>query len=171
MDTYSEIKRRIRELSAAAGGSALFTAEVKSVEGETCTVSLGSVDLPDVLLTPADDGRAAKLVITPKTGSMVTVADLSGGELRRLAVVHWGEVEKVALSAASIEINGGRNGGLVNIGALTQKVNDLVRAFNSHTHTVTTAGTAAAQSGEAAPVASPARLLDTSDYEDTTIKH
>ena len=122
MDTYAEIARAIKAMTGGNGGTALFTAEVKSVEGETCTVLIGELEVPDVLLTPADEGADGKLVITPKVGGQVTVADLSGGELRQLAVVHWGEVEKIILTADSIELNGGDNGGLVKIEALTDKI-------------------------------------------------
>lgn len=130
MDTYAEIARAIKAITGGNGGTALFTAEVKSVEGETCTVLVGGLEVPDVLLTPADEGADGKLVITPKVGSQVTVADLSGGELRRLAVVHWGEVEKMSLTADSIELNGGDNGGLVKIEALTDKINNIEKDIN-----------------------------------------
>lgn len=130
MDTYAEIARAIRAITGGNGGTALFTAEVKSVEGETCTVLVGELEVPDVLLTPADEGAEGKLVITPKEGSQVTVADMSGGELRHLAVVHWGEVEKMSLTAGSIELNGGDNGGLVKIEALTDKINNIEKDIN-----------------------------------------
>lgn len=171
MDTYSEIARAIRAICGGQSRQILFPAEVKSVEGKTCTVLIGKLEVPEVLLTPADEGAEGKLIITPKVGSQVTVADLSGGELRQLAVVHWGEVEKITMSATTIELNGGENGGLVKIQELTQKLNVLVQAFNTHTHMVTTTGTAAAQSGTAAPVASQAQTFNASDYEDAKITH
>ena len=138
MDTYAEIARAIRAITGGNGGTALFTAEVKSVEGETCTVLVGELEVPDVLLTPADEGAKGKLVITPKVGSQVTVADLSGGELRHLAVVHWGEVEKISLTADSIELNGGDNGGLVKIEALTDKINNIEKDINKLKQAFTT---------------------------------
>lgn len=171
MEISAQIARVIRQIAGNGGGPAVFPAEVKSVEGETCTVLVGELEVPDVLLTPADEGASGKLVITPKQGSMVTVADLSGGDLRHLAVVHWGEVEKITLTADSIELNGGNLGGMVKIEELTQKLNALVNAFNNHTHQVATTGTAAAQSGTAAPVMSPAQTFNASDYEDDKIKH
>lgn len=175
MDIYAQIRRKLEEIAGSTvEGTALFTAQVKSVEGETCTVIVGGLEVPDVLLTPADEGADGKLVITPRQGSMVTVADLSGGELRRLAVVHWGEVEKISCTCDNVEFNGGNLGGLVKIEKLTEKINELVRVFNSHTHTVTgnammgqtqlpVTGTAAASNW--------AQELNKSDYEDTKIKH
>ena len=178
MDIYAQIKRKLEEIAgSAAEGTALFTAEVKSVEGETCTVIVGGLEVPDVLLTPADEGADGKLVITPRQGSMVTVADLSGGRLRRLAVVHWGEVEKIACTCDSVEFNGGDLGGLVKIEKLTEKINTIERDLNK-LKGVFSAWTTVAQDGGAALKTAAADWASqtltetqTGDYEDTKIKH
>lgn len=81
-----------------------------------------------------------------------------------------------------IKFNGGDNKGLINIEDLTSKLNQLVdevnqlrTTFNTHTHSVTTAGTAIAQSGVASPtttpVSAPVSSFRTDDYEDTKITH
>lgn len=177
MDTYAEIARAIRAITGGNGGTALFTAEVKSVEGETCTVLVGELEVPDVLLTPADEGADGKLVITPKEGSQVTVADLSGGELRHLAVVHWGEVEKISLTAGSIELNGGDNGGLVKIEALTDKINNIEKDINKLKQAFTTwvpvpqDGGASLKGGVASWAAQQLVQTQVSDLEDDKITH
>lgn len=177
MDTYAEIARAIRAITGGNGGTALFTAEVKSVEGETCTVLVGELEVPDVLLTPADEGADGKLLITPKEGSQVTVADLSGGELRHLAVVHWGEVEKISLTADSIELNGGDNGGLVKIEALTDKINNIEKDINKLKQAFTTwvpvpqDGGASLKSGVASWAAQQLVQTQVSDLEDDKITH
>ncbi len=177
MDTYAEIARAIKAITGGNGGTALFTAEVKSVEGETCTVFVGELEVPDVLLTPADEGADGKLVITPKEGSQVTVADLSGGELRRLAVVHWGEVEKMSLTAGSIELNGGDNGGLVKIEALTDKINNIEKDINKLKQAFTTwvpvpqDGGASLKGGVASWAAQQLVQTQVSDLEDDKITH
>ena len=177
MDTYAEIARAIKAMTGGNGGTALFTAEVKSVEGETCTVLVGELEVPDVLLTPADEGADGKLVITPKVGSQVTVADLSGGELRQLAVVHWGEVEKISLTADSIELNGGDNGGLVKIEALTDKINNIEKDINKLKQAFTTwvpvpqDGGASLKSGVASWAAQQLVQTQVSDLEDDKITH
>lgn len=177
MDTYSEIARAIRAINGTNIGPALFTAEVKSVEGETCTVKTGDFEIPDVLLTPADDGKEGKLIITPKVGSMVSVADLSGGELRRLTVVQWGEVEKIAFTADSIELNGGENGGLVNIQSLTDKLNNLEKDINSLKRAFTTwvpvpqDGGLSLKNGVASWAAQQLVQTQVSDLEDDKITH
>lgn len=177
MDTYAEIARAIKAITGGNGGTALFTAEVKSVEGETCTVLVGELEVPDVLLTPADEGADGKLVITPKVGSQVTVADLSGGELRQLAVVHWGEVEKISLTADSIELNGGDNGGLVKIEALTDKINNIEKDINKLKQAFTTwvpvpqDGGSSLKSGVASWAAQQLVQTQVSDLEDDKITH
>lgn len=177
MDTYAEIARVIKAITGGNGGTALFTAEVKSVEGETCTVLVGELEVPDVLLTPADEGADGKLLITPKEGSQVTVADLSGGELRHLAVVHWGEVEKISLTADSIELNGGDNGGLVKIEALTDKINNIEKDINKLKQAFTTwvpvpqDGGASLKSGVASWAAQQLVQTQVSDLEDDKITH
>lgn len=164
MDTYGEIKRKLRNI--AAGKALIYEGEVKSVSGSTCTVDIGGVELADVRLT-ALPGET-DILITPKVGSHVVLADLEGGTLRELVIVKYGEVEK-------IQLNGGNNDGLVKINELTNKLNALVQAFNSHTHTVsgtctvadvpgTIAGTALATSGQASQ-------FNASDYKDDKITH
>lgn len=178
MDTYSEIAKALRQIVGRDGNSApVFTGEVKSVEGETCTVLIGELEVPDVLLTPADDGKEGKLIITPKTGSMVTVADLSGGELRHLSVVQWGEVEKITLTADSIELNGGENGGLVNIQDLTGKLNNLEKDINSLKRVFTTwvpvpqDGGSSLKAGVASWAAQQLVQTQVSELEDDKITH
>lgn len=178
MDTYSEIARALRQIAGTGKGSTpVFTGEVKSVEGETCTVTVGGLEIPDVLLTPADDGKEGKLTITPKEGSMVTVADLSSGELRHLAVVQWGEVEKITLTAGSIELNGGENGGLVKIQALTDKLNKLEKDINSLKRAFTTwvpvpqDGGASLKGGVASWAAQQLVQTQVGDLEDEKITH
>ena len=114
MDTYGEIKRKLRNI--AAGKALIYEGEVKSVSGSTCTVDIGGVELADVRLT-ALPGET-DILITPKVGSHVVLADLEGGTLRNLCVVQYGEVEQ-------IQLNGGSNDGLVKIRELENNLNQL----------------------------------------------
>ena len=72
--------REIREkIKAIAGnqGTAFFTAEVVKVDGSTCTVEYAGSKLTGVKMFSI--GAEGEFLIKPATGSMVTVADLSGG--------------------------------------------------------------------------------------------
>ena len=86
----------------------------------------------------------------------------------------------VRITAEGITFNGGKLGGLVVIEKLTQTINDLIQAFNTHTHvlpigSVAVTGTATAQSNPA-PVTVPAvtvshPLAEAKNYEDNNVKH
>ena len=146
--------------------------EVISIDGLICTVKIGDADIEGVRLRASLTEREKEILIVPKIGSAVTLGCLTA-DLNNLVVLQVDEVE-------SIIVNGGKLGGLVNIQELTDKINALVDAFNSHTHTVAigsikTTGSATAQSN-AAPVNVPAitqkaEKLNRKDYEDETIKH
>lgn len=164
-DNLRQIKNRIREIGGSSGRGCLFvTGEVTGVSRETCNVKIGELEIEEVWLTGVHDQKEKSLVVTPKVGSMVMMADLSGGDMRQMMVVGYTEVE-------SIVVNGGENGGLINIADLVSKLNGLVDKFNSHTHQVSTTGTAAAQTGTAAAPVSKATKFNKSDFEDESIKH
>lgn len=173
MSRAKDIRESIKRI-AGAKGMPLFAAEVTAVDGKTCTVKHGTLELSDVRLVSVANKSTNHIVVTPATGSVVLVADLSGGDMRDLAVIQYGEIEKIT-------INGGDLGGLIKIDDLTAKlnsladtVNSLVQTFNSHTHQVSTTGSAAAQTGMAVAVTSPAQEADKfkkDDYENPLIKH
>ena len=139
MNPLSEIRKSIKGM--ASGNGRLFTAKVLSADGETCCVDIDGLVVSDVRLRAVVNGEESGILITPKTGSYVTVADLSG-DLTRLVAVGFSEVEK-------IEINGGRLGGLVNIKELVNRLNyienkigDLMDVFNNWEPTLQDGGAA-----------------------------
>lgn len=165
MGKEKEIRDAIRKICGIDNqGFLFFNAEVVSVDDETCTVKRNSLEFTDVRLAAVIDGNTKNLLVKPKLGSMVLIADLSEGLMRDLAVIGWSEVE-------TITINGGEFGGLVKIQELTNKLNALVQKFNTHTHTVATTGTATAQTGTAAATSVQASQFSKSDYENDKIKH
>lgn len=114
---------------------------------------------------------AGSVILYPKTGSICLVGIVEG-QSSDAFLISATEVDKMEITAsAEIVINGGGNGGLINIGTLTDKINELVRTFNTHTHQVSTTGSASAQQGTAAPVTSKASELNKKDYEDTKVTH
>ena len=153
----------------------LLTGKVKSVNGKTCTVSIGDLTLTDVRLCSVVNGNSSKLLITPAKDSYVTLIDLSG-ELREMEVIGYSEIEAIDIQGTDanpvkVTINGGHNDGLVKIQKLTDGLNDLVRKFNNHTHFVKTEGSAAAQTGTTQITTNQASLFDKNQYEDTDITH
>lgn len=136
---------------------------VESVDGLTCTVKMGNEVVNGVKLTSSMQSQDLQYCIVPAVGSAVVFASLTG-DMGNLVIVQYSHVE-------SITVNGGKLGGMVNIYALTDKINELVEAFNAHTHTVSTTGTSSKQEGTAAPVISKASAFVADDYEDKLFKH
>lgn len=179
MDVYQEIKQKLCRITGADIDRGLFTAEVKSVSGETCSVMLDDLQLDDVRLrVVAEDGNDNRMLLTPKVGSYVLVADLSNGDKRDFAVVMMSEVQKIELSADELVINGGQNGGMVKLQELTDKLNALIDSFNNHVHSnvivAVTGGSGAPAVGTPGNSGTPTTTADRfnkSDYENTAIKH
>lgn len=163
MDQYRRLRDNLMQMMGSGKEITIWQGIVKSVEGTTCTVTFGTLDVEGVRLRASLAENESHLLIVPKVGTAVVVGSLSN-DLSLLVVLAVDEVE-------SITINGGKLGGLINIESLTQKINELVRTFNSHTHQVSTTGSATAQTGTAAAVTSKASELNKSDYEDTKVTH
>lgn len=160
MNEYSKLKENVKAL-AGHMGVAITQGIVEKVDGDVCQVRIGNIVIPGVRLRASETDDDGKMLIVPKTGTAVTVGSLSG-DLTDLVVLQVDHVE-------SVTINGGKLGGLINIGALTDKINELVDAFNRHTHTVTVShpgGTFTTMRP-----ASQARTFSKGDYEDEKIKH
>lgn len=163
MDQYRRLRDNLMQMRGAGKEITIWQGIVKSVEGTTCTVTFGTLDVEGVRLRASLAENESHLLIVPKVGTAVVVGSLSN-DLSLLVVLAVDEVE-------SITINGGKLGGLINIESLTQKINELVRTFNNHTHQVSTTGSSTAQTGTAAAVTSKASELNKSDYEDTKVTH
>jgi hypothetical protein len=159
MDQYRQLRDSIASLIPQR--AAILQGIIKAVEGITCTVTVGNIDIPGVRLRASELDNSQHLLITPKVGSPVILGSLSG-DLADLVVL---QVDQ----AASITVNGGSLGGLINIADLTQRLNDLVEAFNTHTHSVTVAHPGG--TFDTLAPASPADNFQKADYEDTLITH
>ena len=178
MGKTQDIKEAIRTIAGKGNSGGLFlVGEVKSVEGESCTVDVAGLEIDEVRLTAVNDGADGKLLITPKEGSMVLLADMSGGTLRDLAVVGFTNVEKIEATIGQITLNGGDNGGLVNIKDLTNKLNNLEKDINKLKQAFTTwvpvpqDGGSSLKAGVASWAAQQLVQTQVSDIEDDKITH
>ena len=163
-------QRLIRNIREAAGPKPLtvYQGIVAAVAGVSGTGTLGAPDVSGIRLRASEADNQAQIILVPRVGTAVVVGSLSG-DLSQLVVLSVDEVER-------IEINGGKLGGLINIEAITDKINQLVEAFNAHTHIIPTGAIVCGSYPNANPVTapktlSPADSFDRTDYEDTTIKH
>lgn len=159
MNEYSKLK----EYLSGFGGKRIAITQgiVKSVTGNLCDVEIGNIVIPDVRIRASELDDAGEMLVTPKIGSAVILGSLSG-DLSQLVVLRVDHIE-------SIIINGGKLGGLVNIEQLTDKINELVNTFNTHTHNVTVS-----HPGGTFTTVTPgssASSFNKDDYEDENIKH
>ena len=163
-------QRLLRNLRAAVGPAAItvYQGIVVSVEDITCTVRFGDIDIAGIRLRASEASNEAQMLFVPKTDTAVIVGSLSG-DLTDLVVLAMDAIDR-------IEINGGKLGGLVNIESLTSKINELVNAFNNHTHIIPSGEIVCGEFPNAKPVTAPAVMskasqFNKSDYEDDKITH
>lgn len=172
MMVQSLMRSAVKSIGGSFGVSVGTVKEVNESEG-TCVVEREEMpELHDVRLNAVIDEKVTdKFTIIPSVGSYVLVLAL--GEATEGLVLSTSKIDKVIIqtgeitvnvSASGIVMNGGKLGGMINIESLTGKINDLVTAFNNHTHVVSTGGTAN-------PVDSKASSLSKGDYEDEKVKH
>lgn len=156
---YRELADRLRAMQPQRD---FFTSgKVLKVDGLTCVVAVGNGEL-EANLRPTSLAQDGEILIVPKVGSAVVMGCLAG-DYSQMIVLAMDAAERVVING-EVMINGGSNGGLVNVAALTDKLNELVESFNQHTHT-----------GNMGSPTSPPSILATSfkkdDYEDSNVKH
>lgn len=132
MDRSKEIKEVIKSI-AGVPGMMFVMGKVESVGDETCSVKIADrLVINDVRLNASADGNADNILIKPKVGSMVVMADLSGGELRSLVVISFSALDSMTVRFdGEVVINGGENEGLVKVKELTDKLNAIINDINS----------------------------------------
>lgn len=176
MDPFKQLADRLNGLRPTT--QVLIYGIVHSVSGVTCSVMVGSQLIEDVALRATATEQEGHCLIIPKEGSAVLLANING-DMSRLVVIAVDVVERVEMTG-EVVYNDGQLGGLVKIKELTDKINELVQAFNSHTHTLQTGsvavtGSATSQSNtvpiEVPAVSSKAKELKAEDYEDQSVKH
>ena len=173
MTDDEKIIRGIQALGNPSANSFVAVVEDNYPEKDYVDVrSLSGTLYPDVRKRAALKEDKSGIIITPVNGSTVIVTKIGNGD--ELFISMFSDIE-------SIVIDGGENLGIVKIEELTSKlnalvktVNDLISKFNTHTHQVSTTGTAVAQAGVASPtltLAQIAQLFKREDYENKKIKH
>lgn len=182
-------------LRNAARAAVYGTVKCVDEKARTCDVQVGGIIYEGVLLYAVEKQELRGRALIPKRESTVIVARIDASD--RMYVAMFSEIEKVIFTlgdkatmtcdgerieatAPEIVLNGGDLGGLINIEPITDKINDLIEAFNTHTHSIPSGqiaviGSATAQSN-AAPVSVPAPAskhgkVRREDYEDTKVKH
>lgn len=139
-------------------GSGIVTA----VDGMMCDVKIGDIVVPGVRLRATEIQHEGEILLVPSVNSAVIVGSLTG-DYSQLVVLQVDRVDSIKITG-SVTLNGGKNGGLINIDGLTDSINALVDTFNRHTHTGN-------MGSPTTPPTALAEKLNKKDYEDTKITH
>lgn len=102
MDKYKELAEALKAHSREPVNNMMY-AEVKSVEGDTCTITYAGIDIADVRLKATGAGGDDKLIIAPKAGTMALVGSLSG-KLTDLVVLKVDEPEVISYTFGGLEV-------------------------------------------------------------------
>jgi hypothetical protein len=86
MDKYAELADKLKALGGKPS-QVLFYAEVKSIDGDTCTITYADLDIDEVKLNASGSGVSDKLITTPKVGTIALIGSLSG-DLRDLVLLN-----------------------------------------------------------------------------------
>lgn len=132
MDRSKEIKDVLKSI-AGVPGMMFVMGKVESVGNETCSVKIADrLVINDVRLNASADGNRDNILIKPKVGSMVLMADLSGGDLRSLVVISFSAIDSLTVKfEGDVVIDEGKNEGLVKVVELTNRLNAIEQDNNS----------------------------------------
>lgn len=172
MKTDNELRILLRQFIGKQKPTLLGTVKDVDKTACTCTITDDGTDYPGVRLR-AVTGDAQGMVWYPSEGAFALAVQVEDTE--EWAVLFATSYSSVEISAEQITFNGGKLGGLVVIGELTDKLNELVDKFNNHTHDVTVIQSPGPPPvtlpGTASQTGVPAQPFRVSDYENEAIKH
>lgn len=164
-----------RELARAEMYCVLCTVNSVDTSERTCEVTPlnGKADLFDVRFQ-AELSLTEGLFIEPKVNSTVLVAFINSVQA---AVIMCSEIENIYIDTQGDTVfNGGSNDGMVKVGDLVtklnnleNKVNDLVTWTSTHTHTGVTPGPGS--TGTAVGIVGTLTPTQQSDLENTKVQH
>lgn len=188
------IKDAIRKLAQQDGETVALVCTVDAVDKKARTIDCTPVNEGAPLLgvnLQANQGSDFGLVIYPEKGAFVVVGFMADGAAGLMLATDKIESAEMVIgeTAAAIDaegirlktaqmsadinksdiiFNGGKLDGLVVIQKLTDKLNELVKTFNTHTHNVTVS-----HPGGLFTTVTPgstAKPFQKTDYENTKIK-
>jgi len=158
LDAFRKLKQRSVDT---------FPVTVVSVDkGQgTCIGSDGTIEYTDIQLSSIIDGSNKKFLLFPKVGSSVLVSPILE-DIHRLYVEVYSEVDSLELVIENVEFKVDAEGFLLKKENETLKklMADLIAACKNLSFTVTTTGTAVAQTGETT------LLLNLTEFEDIEIR-
>ena len=168
MTTNEEIRQAFAKKYGAKPVTVLGTVAAVDEKAKTCDIDDDGLVMYGIRLQCVTDA-AGGILCVPKKGAAALVVQIEGGDGWMLA--DCAEYEKII-------INGGVNGGLININDLINRLNVLEKSLNDLKQVFSTTWVVAPQDGGAALKSAAANwAADTitetkaEDIEDTTVKH
>jgi hypothetical protein len=107
-----------------------FNATVVSVEGETCTIKMDDLSIPNVRLKATANEGQNYLLITPKVNTDVLVVSLSG-TYDNLAVMAADEIEKIEWQTAELKVVLNASTGKVSLQNNTTSLLDILQQLKN----------------------------------------
>lgn len=167
MSVELKIRKSIKELAGATDlRFETYAAIVTSVNGATCNAKRVLDDkIVERVRLNTNVQEEKGLIIVPKVGSDVLITNIDGGAS---FVSQYSEIEKIELNVDTIIINGGQNGGLVEIG----KLDENLERIKTYLKTLEAALlTSIAGLGGLLEIVSSANDISFVNMENETIKH
>ncbi|MFK7004605.1 hypothetical protein BWK63_09565 [Flavobacterium covae] len=148
MSLEAELARSMRQLKQRDVDT--FPCEVVSVDKTkgTCTVSDETLQYTDVRLTAIIEENVKAFFLYPKVGSQVLVSPINE-DLTKLYVEAYAEIESMEVSVEDVKFQMDSSGFLLQKENETLKalIVDLIEAIENQSYTVSTTGSATAQTG------------------------
>ncbi|MDL2290427.1 hypothetical protein LJB95_03385 [Paludibacteraceae bacterium OttesenSCG-928-F17] len=138
MDKRAQLVQLLKNITQGRQ-TVFFSAQVVSVQGNTCTIDYDGQELSGVRLTPTTTERDETILLTPAKNSYVLVGSISG-DLDNLCVLSADTLASMDITIGDISIsankegivlNSGKLGGLVKLNDITTKINNLEREINN----------------------------------------
>lgn len=138
MDKYAQLSAALQQ--AATKVNVVFTtAEVVSIQGDTCTVNAAGIEVDSVRLRATRKETDIKILITPAVGSYVLVGSLSG-DWKEVAVLAVDVADSISVIngdfSAEIDARNGTfsiSGNGVSLLDLFQQISDIVTNLKVNT--------------------------------------
>ena len=123
--SYAELKRLMREVVGDMSNLPI-SGTVTAVEGESCTMKLGSgLEVSDIRLRATIDGNANFLKLTPKQGTKAIAMSMRG-DLTDLVLLRADEIEKIEYSQNGLKVEIDSTDGKVSISNNSKSLHTLM---------------------------------------------
>lgn len=172
-----QIAYLIQKIARASVPVGSFVGKVEGVDTNNYTCDVNPIDggsiYYDVRLKPTVDSSDYGVIPIPEVGSYVIVEPIARSnyfyvsqitKIKTLLIKNSSGVKILFDDNGNLLLNGDQHGSLIKIADLLQLINQLIQAFNTHTHPVSGSSTLI-QSG------APVQTIQASQIENPNVKH